>query len=80
MILNSREPNGVELLAAMGVTFSVQMNVEEGGKVHDLVEGGANIAVSPSNVYEYVKKYAEWRMTGVNWEALNVSGCRRWRV
>ena len=67
MILNSREVNGVELLASMGLSFTMQLGTEEGGKVHELVEGGAGIAVTPSNVYDYVKKYAEWRMTGVCW-------------
>ena len=28
----------------------------------ELVPGGASIAVTPSNVYEYVRKYAEYRM------------------
>jgi len=73
MIVNSREANGKELMASVGVTFSVQMSTEEGGKIHELVEGGASIPVTPDNVFEYVKKYAEWRMTGICWSSLHVS-------
>ena len=75
MVLNSREENGTELLVSMGLNFSVMLSPEEGGKVHELVEGGASLSVTPGNVYDYVQKYAELRMTGICWEPLNVSHC-----
>lgn len=77
MILDSREPNGAELLASLGLTFSVTLSADEGGAVHELKEGGTNIPVTPDNVYEYIKEYSELRMIQVCWEPLMVGPCRR---
>lgn len=71
-ILDSREANGAELLASLGLNFVVTLSAEEGGEVRELKEGGANIPVTPSNVYEYVKRYAELRMVEVCREPLQV--------
>ena len=71
-ILDSREPNGSELLSSLGLTFAVTLSGEEGGKQCDLREGGASIPVTPDNVYEYVKKYAELRMIEACRESLEV--------
>lgn len=65
MILDSRESNGAELLASLGLTFAVTLSTEEGGEVHELKEDGTNVPVTPDNVYEYVKKYSELRMVEV---------------
>ena len=73
MVLNSREENGAELLESMDLNFAVELGANEGGCTRELVEDGANIAVTPSNVYDYVKKYAELRMIGVCSEPLHVS-------
>ena len=62
MILDSREENGNELLLSLGLTFTVTLSSEEGGEVHELKENGTNLPVTPSNIYEYVKRYAEFRM------------------
>lgn len=71
-ILDSREPNGAELMASLGLTFAVTLSTEEGGKLCELQEGGTNTLVTPSNVYEYVKLYAELRMVEVCRESLEV--------
>ena len=76
-ILDSRESNGAELLSSLGLTFSVTLSAEEGGKVHELKEGGGNISVTPGNVYEYAKLYAELRMVEVCRESLEVGPCDR---
>ena len=78
MILDSREPNGAELLSALGLTFAVTLSAEEGGAVHELREDGANVAVTPENVYEYVKKYSELRMIDVCREPLEVGVVCGW--
>lgn len=51
----------------------MSLRPEEGGEVYELVPGGATQAVTPDNVYQYVKLYAELRMVGVCQEALLVS-------
>lgn len=39
----------------------------------ELLSGGVNIPVTPLNVYEYVRKYAEYRMLVVAEQPLHVS-------
>lgn len=80
MILDSREDNGEELLASLGLTFVVTLSLEEGGKVCELEEGGSNVPVTPSNVYDYVKKYAELRMVKVCQEPLQVGMSERRKI
>ena len=71
-ILESREPNASEILSSVGLTFAITLSTEEGGKMCELKEGGASIPVTPDNVYEYVKKYAELRMIEACREPLEV--------
>ncbi len=72
MILDSRKPDGAECLAALGLTFAVNLRPEEGGEVVELIPNGATVAVTPGNVLDYVKKYAMLRMVKVNGETLQV--------
>ena len=46
---------------------------EEGGTNVELISGGRNIEVTTSNVYDYVRKYAEYRMVKSQEKALQVS-------
>ena len=46
----------------------------QGGDQVDLVPGGASIDVTSSNVHDYVRKYAEYRMCKAPEKALEVSG------
>lgn len=39
----------------------------------ELLSGGVNVPVTPLNVYEYVRKYAEHRMLVVAEQPLHVS-------
>ena len=39
----------------------------------ELVRGGSDIEVTPSNVHDYVRKYAEFRMVKSAEKALDVS-------
>lgn len=41
----------------------------------ELLSGGVNMPVTPLNVYEYVRKYAEHRMLVVAEQPLHVSTC-----
>lgn len=45
---------------------------EEGGGTVELVPGGRDIQVTESNVYDYVRKYAEHRMIKTQEKALEV--------
>ena len=46
---------------------------EGGGEACELVPGGASEPVTPDNVYQYVKLYAELRMLRSCYDALLVS-------
>lgn len=43
---------------------------EEGGRSVELVPGGRNIEVNEHNVYDYVRKYAEYRMVRSQYKSL----------
>uniref|UniRef100_UPI00398F2B03 E3 ubiquitin-protein ligase UBR5 isoform X3 n=1 Tax=Pristiophorus japonicus TaxID=55135 RepID=UPI00398F2B03 len=62
LILASQSQDAYAVFAAMDLAFAIDLCKEEGGGQVELVPGGANIPVTPLNVYEYVRKYAEYRM------------------
>ncbi|MBN3274321.1 UBR5 ligase, partial [Polyodon spathula] len=62
LILASQSGDAEAVFAAMDLAFAVDLCKEEGGGQVELVSGGVNIPVTPLNVYEYVRKYAEHRM------------------
>lgn len=72
MILDSRKPDGAESLATLGLTFAVNLRPEEGGETVELIPNGGSVSVNPSNVLDYVKKYAMLRMVKVNADPLQV--------
>jgi E3 ubiquitin-protein ligase EDD1 len=43
---------------------------EEGGRNIELISGGRNIEVTEQNVYDYVRKYAQYRMVRSQHKAL----------
>lgn len=53
--------------------FSIDLNVEEGGGSLELTTSGREIEVTANNVYDYVRKYAEYRMYKAQQKALEVS-------
>lgn len=72
LIMEASSPNAVDTFKSLDLTFSVQMTAEEGDGQVELVKGGKNIAVCPSNVHDYVRLYAEQRMLGSNAKVLQV--------
>lgn len=52
---------------------SIDVIPEEGGTNVELISGGRNIEVTTNNVYDYVRKYAEYRMVKSQEKALQVS-------
>ncbi|XP_066547011.1 E3 ubiquitin-protein ligase UBR5 isoform X4 [Amia ocellicauda] len=62
LILASQSADAEAVFAAMDLAFAIDLCKEEGGGQVELVSGGVNIPVTPLNVYEYVRKYAEHRM------------------
>lgn len=48
------------------------MCAEEGGGTLELMAGGKDIEVTSSNVYDYVRKYAKYRMIKAQAKAMEV--------
>jgi len=53
--------------------FSIDLSQEEGGGSVELVSCGVDIEVTPNNVYDYVRRYAEFRMFKTQQKAFFVS-------
>ncbi|KAF4798084.1 hypothetical protein TURU_067051 [Turdus rufiventris] len=62
LILASQSADADAVFAAMDLAFAIDLCKEEGGGQVELISNGVNIPVTPQNVYEYVRKYAEHRM------------------
>lgn len=73
LIVEAASPNAEHIFKGLDLTFSVQVTADEGdGSQIELIKGGKNVAVTSSNVHEYVRLYAEHRMVGNNKKALQV--------
>lgn len=73
LIVEAASPNAEHIFKGLDLTFSVQVTADEGdGSQVELIKGGKNVAVTSSNVHEYVRLYAEHRMVGNNKRALQV--------
>lgn len=65
LVLDSETKDAALVFAEMDLTFSMDLSQEEGGEHVDLVPCGGAIEVNTSNVHDYVRKYAEYRMMKV---------------
>lgn len=54
------------------ITFSIDLGAEEGIGTLELMPGGKDIEVTSANVYDYVRKYAKYRMLKVQEKAIEV--------
>ncbi len=61
-LINTISRVNKELFQPLDLTFNIDLPKEEGGTNNDLVENGSKIEVNCVNVYEFVKRYAEFRM------------------
>ena len=50
------------LFRPLDMTFSVDVGADEGGGTHDLIVNGSHVPVTCATMYEYVKRYARFRM------------------
>ncbi|XP_008484153.1 E3 ubiquitin-protein ligase UBR5 isoform X2 [Diaphorina citri] len=62
LVVDSENKNLTSLFSVLDLNFSIDMCTEEGGGSIELVPGGRDLEVTSSNVYDYVRKYAETRM------------------
>jgi len=57
-------------LQALDLTFSIDLCPEEGGGSVELIANGRDLEVNSVNIYQYVRKYAEYRMVTSQEKAL----------
>uniref|UniRef100_A0A669CCB4 Ubiquitin protein ligase E3 component n-recognin 5 n=1 Tax=Oreochromis niloticus TaxID=8128 RepID=A0A669CCB4_ORENI len=62
LIRHSQAGEAEAVFAAMDLAFAIDLCKEEGAGQVELLSGGVNMPVTPLNVYEYVRRYAEHRM------------------
>jgi len=70
LVIDAETKDSNSLFSALDLTFSIDLCPEEGGGSIELVTNGRDIEVTGSNVYDYVRKYAEVRMIKVQEKAL----------
>jgi len=74
LIVNAEtEKSSESLFASLDLRFSIDLCAEEGGGHVDLIPNGKNIEVTPQNAYEYIRRYALYRMYHSQERALQVS-------
>ncbi|CAF4288373.1 unnamed protein product [Rotaria magnacalcarata] len=56
------EKNGPQYINDLHLTFSLAVTEKEGSETYDLVTDGSLKDVTYSNLYEFIKRYAEFRM------------------
>ena len=62
-MIHDTEKNGESVCKALDLTFNIDLSKDEDGGNFDLIQNGANIEVNKANMYEFVKRYAEYRMS-----------------
>jgi len=70
LVKDSQSKNGAQLLHSLELNFVIDLGPEEGGGSVELVHNGRDIIVNEQNVYDYVRKYAEYRMIKTQEKAL----------
>ncbi|XP_014299219.1 E3 ubiquitin-protein ligase UBR5 [Microplitis demolitor] len=70
LVVDAETKDSNSLFSALDLTFSIDLCPEEGGGSIDLVASGRDLEVTATNVYDYVRRYAEVRMIKVQEKAL----------
>jgi E3 ubiquitin-protein ligase EDD1 len=66
------ESGNDSMFADLDLRFCVDLCAEEGGGHVELIPNGRNIEVTPLNIYDYVRRYAQYRMIKSQERALQV--------
>ena len=65
LLLDAQRDGAEGLFNSLDLYFSIELSKEEGGGQVELIPHGMDIRVTATNVYDYVRRYAEHRMTMV---------------
>ncbi|CAG9834089.1 unnamed protein product [Diabrotica balteata] len=70
LVVDAETKDSNSLFSALDLNFTIDLCPEEGGGTVELIPGGKEIEVTSSNVYDYVRKYANYRMIKVQEKAI----------
>ncbi|VEN44475.1 unnamed protein product [Callosobruchus maculatus] len=70
LVVDAETKDGNSLFSALGLNFTIDLCPQEGGGTVELMPGGKDIEVTATNVYDYVRKYAKYRMIKVQEKAI----------
>ncbi|XP_058822733.1 E3 ubiquitin-protein ligase hyd isoform X2 [Topomyia yanbarensis] len=71
LVKDSQTKSGMTILQSLELNFVIDLIPEEGSGTVELVPGGRDIQVNETNVFDYVRKYAEYRMIKTQEKALD---------
>ncbi|XP_015109390.1 E3 ubiquitin-protein ligase UBR5 isoform X1 [Diachasma alloeum] len=70
LVIDAETKDSNSLFSTLDLTFSIDLCPEEGGGSIELVPNGRDVEVTATNVYDYVRRYAEVRMIKAQEKAL----------
>ncbi|KAK9719267.1 HECT-domain (ubiquitin-transferase) [Popillia japonica] len=70
LVVDAETKDNNSLFTALDLNFSIDLCPEEGGGALDLIPNGKDIEVTSANVYDYVRKYAYYRMVKAQEKAI----------
>ncbi|XP_053696945.1 E3 ubiquitin-protein ligase hyd isoform X2 [Sabethes cyaneus] len=71
LVKDSQTKSGITILQSLELNFVIDLIPEEGSGTIELVPGGRDIQVNETNVFDYVRKYAVYRMIKTQEKALD---------
>jgi E3 ubiquitin-protein ligase EDD1 len=71
LVVDAETKDCNNLFTTLDLNFTIDLSPEEGGGTVELMPGGKDIEVTSSNVYDYVRKYAKYRMIKVQEKAID---------
>ncbi|KAI4466436.1 e3 ubiquitin-protein ligase ubr5 [Holotrichia oblita] len=70
LVVDAETKDNNSLFTALDLNFSIDLCPEEGGGTLELIPNGKDIEVTSANVYDYVRKYAYYRMVKAQEKAI----------
>ncbi|XP_061392302.1 E3 ubiquitin-protein ligase hyd-like [Musca vetustissima] len=70
LIQNSQTEEGEEAISRMELFFVIDLMKEEGGGSVELIPGGREIQVTAQNLFDYIRRYTEYRLIKAQEKAL----------
>ncbi|KAK5646050.1 hypothetical protein RI129_004514 [Pyrocoelia pectoralis] len=70
LVVDAETKESNNLFSALDLNFSIDLTAEEGGGSVELMPGGRDIEVTSANVYDYVRKYAKYKMVKAQEKAI----------